>query len=246
VPLLLGRWRFFLRLTALSVLAYAASGGITLLAMGPAYGWQQYGGYARLLLNLRAQFPWRGPEAPFLGYNHSVTQVVVFLLGVSPATLRMATLVKALLLLPLALVAARLLRRPSGQPGHQVPALALDLAFTLYLGTFIWLDMVWEATLAGAAFAYLLPKLSARSARALGWAVFVPYTLVDLWQVVSFALFGSRVLAPGPYVLTDPSIYIPLVLAVIIAFYGLLVWRLWKTTPGRSRIEPRHSEVGIC
>jgi hypothetical protein len=120
------------------------------------------------------------------------------------------------------------------------------MAFALYLGAFIWLDMVWEATLAGAALAYLLPTLHTRSARTLAWVVFLPYALVDLWQVASLALFGTRILAPGPYVLTDPSIYIPLVLAVIVAFYGLLVWRLWQAAPGPSRLGPRHSEVGIC
>jgi hypothetical protein len=64
-------------------------------------------------------------------------------------------------------------------------------------------------------------------ARILTWTVFLPYALIDAWQLVSLGLFGMDVVAPGPYILTDPSIYIPLVMIVITVFYVILVKRLW-------------------
>jgi len=231
IPMLLGRYRFFIKLMVLAVVVYAAIVGVTMLMVGPAYGWLQYTDYVRFLSEMSNNFPWRGPDMPFLGYNHSIKQIVVYLLGVTPGAFRLATGVKILLLLPLAVVALRHLFRPAGRPGRDVPRRALDLAFALYLGAFIWLDMVWEVSLGIVVFTYLLATLEGRNAKVLVWAVFLPYALVDLWQVVSFGLFGMDVVAPGPYVLTDPSIYLPLVMIVILTFYVLLMRRLWSTAP---------------
>jgi hypothetical protein len=44
------------------------------------------------------------------------------------------------------------------------------------------------------------------------------------------------VIDPGPYVLTDPSIYIPMIMIVILVFYGLLVKRLWQAVPSQQAI----------
>ena len=231
VPLLLGRHRFFLKLLGLSIVAYAAVVGIVMLAAGPAYGWQQYVEYAQFLWHMRGNLVWRGPGAPFLGYDHSITQVVVYLLGTTPTTLALATGVKLLLLIPLAAVGLRHLRQPTRRPGQMLPRLGLDLAFVLYLGAFIWLDVVWEVTFGIVVFTYLSATLEERSDRVWAWAIFLPYALVDLWQIISVAVFGFDVVVPGPFVLTDPAIYVPLVMIVILAFYALLVKRLWATAP---------------
>ena len=235
VPLLLGRYRFFLKLATLTPMAYAAIAGGSILMSGPAYGWQQHVDYVRLLARLSRDFPWRGPDAGFLGYNHSIVQTVVYLLGPTPGSLRLSACIKLLLLLPLGAVVLRHLRRPARSIGRLVPILSLDLAFALYLGAFIWLDMVWEVSLGIALFTYLLATLGRRIQRALVWAVFLPYVLVDLWQVISYAAFGTAVIAPGPYFLTDPTIYIPLVMIVILVFYALLIRRLWDAVPARRR-----------
>jgi len=229
VPLLLGRRRFFLKLMALAALVYAGVAGATMLTVGTSYGWAQYVDYFQLLYNMRRCFPWRGPSAPFLGYNHSITQIVVYLLGLSPATLRLGTGVKILLLMPIAGVSLGHLFRPVRSVGYEVPRLSLDFAFALYLGVFIWMDMVWELSLGIAVFVYLLGTLARRNARAWVCVVFLPYALLDLWRLVSLALsaLGLEVIAPGPYVLTDPAIYVPLVMFVILTFYALLVRRLW-------------------
>lgn len=227
VPLLLGRWRLFVKLVGLAILVYGAIAGITILAVGPSYGWQQYVDYFRFLWNVRDNFPWRGPDMPFLGYNHSITQSVVYLLGLSPAMLRLATGIKLLLLLPLAAVGLRHLLWPAQRVGRNVPQVALDWAFALYLGAFIWLDVIWELSLGVVVFTYLLATLRQRAARVLAWVVFLPYALLDIWRLLSVAVFGLDIVVPGPFVLTDPAIHVPLIMVVILAFYALLVKRLW-------------------
>jgi len=239
LPLLLGRYRFFLKLVALAILSYAAIVGVTIMVAGPAYGWQQHVDYVQFLARLSRDFPWRGPDSGFMGYNHSIVQIVVYFLGVTPGAMRLATGIKVLLLAPLAVVALRHLFRPAGRPGRDVPRQSLDFAFALYLGAFIWLDMVWEVSLGIVVFTYLLATLERRNThlcKILVWAVFLPYALVDFWQLASFAVFGMDVIAPGPYILTDPSIYIPLVMIVILTFYALLVRRLWVAVPARQAV----------
>jgi hypothetical protein len=60
--------------------------------------------------------------------------------------------------------------------------------------------------------------------------VFIPYAAIDLWQIGSYAIYGDKVIAAGDYILTDYSIYVPIVMLVILVFYGLLVRSLWKST----------------
>jgi hypothetical protein len=237
LPLLLGRYHFFFKLLILAVVVYAAIVGITILVAGPAYGWEQYNDYIHLLSRLGHDFPWRGPGAPFLGYNHSIKQIAVYLFGLSSVTLRLATLLKVLLLIPLMIVCLKYLLKPVKKTGRALPRLSLDLSFALYLGAFIWLDIVWEVSLGIAIFTYLLATLKQRSAKFLVWGVFLPYALVDFWQVFSFGVFGMDVIAPGPYILTDPSIYIPMVMIVILVFYALLIKRLWEAIPARQATE---------
>jgi len=132
-----------------------------------------------------------------------------------------------LLLAPLAILGLRCLLHPVNQRGSDVPQMGLDLAFALYTGVFIWLDVVWELSLGIALFTYLLATLESKTARKLIWVIFSVYALVDAWQIISYAAFGDAAIAPGPYVLTDPSIYVPLVMIVTVLFYAVLVRRLW-------------------
>ncbi|MBN1936569.1 MAG: hypothetical protein JW934_18040 [Anaerolineae bacterium] len=228
VPLFLGRFRFFFKLAGLAVLVYVIVFGLLVTITGPEYILTQYGEYVQFLGRLSRDFPWRESSAPFLGYNHSVRQVIYYVLGRSPLTRILATAFKVLLLLPLAFAGLHHLLRPVRQPGFEVPRLGLDWAFALYLGAFIWLDMVWEVSLGLVVFVYLLAVVERRGVRALLWGVFMPYVFVDLIQAASFAVWGMSVVAPGPYVLTDPSIYVPVILIAILTFYAVLVGRLWR------------------
>jgi hypothetical protein len=234
VPLLLGRRRFFARLVGLSALIYVAVTGITVLALGPAYGWKQYVDYVQFLGNMGNYFPWRGPEAGYLGYNHSIVQSTVFVLGTTPGAFALATMIKILLLLPLMVVGLCHAFWPAGRSGCERPRLALDLAFALYLGAFIWLDMVWELSLGVPLFAYLFATVQTKITRIALSIPFLLYALLDPLRLVSFALsmIGLDIVDPGPYILTDPNIYLPTIMIAILFFYGVLVVRLGNAAAG--------------
>lgn len=230
VPFLLGRFRFFLKLLGFSAIAYLLIALLVILIVGPEYGLRQHVEYVKFLGRLSDDFPWRTQSDGFIGYNNSIKQIVVYILGLAPWSLLVATWTKVILLVPLALTTLRHLRQPLQAPGYKLPQRALDLAFAFYLGAFIWLDMVWELSLGVPLFVYLLGTLDQRLTRVLAAVAFLPYALLDPWRVFSlgFTLFGWNVIAPGPYVLTDPAIYIPLIMVSILVFYGVLLMRLWR------------------
>jgi hypothetical protein len=226
LPFLLGRYRFFLKLLLGAGLAYLSVAGITILAGGFDYGLRQYHDYFAFLARLTRDYPWWGPDKPFLGYNHSIMQIVLYSLGVSAANMRLAIILKLILLLPLGWVSLKFLRHPSRKAGSEVPETALALAFALYLGAFIWLDMVWELSLGVVIFAYLLATSEQKWVRSLLWILFAPYALLDIWRLVSYLGFGDSVLYQGSYVLTDPLIYIPWIMILLLVFYTILVSKL--------------------
>lgn len=226
LPLLLGRYKFFLRLLLGSLLAYLGVAGITILAGGAGYGLQQYQDYFGFLARLARDYPWWGPDKPFLGYNHSILQIVLYYLGVSPANMRLAAIIKLILLIPLGLIGLKFLRHPLNKPGFEVPEIALVLAFVLYLGAFIWLDMVWELSLGLVIFAYLLATIQQKNIKLLLWIIFAPYALLDIWRLVSYIAWGDNILYEGAYVITDPLIYVPWIMMVLLAFYALLLQKL--------------------
>jgi hypothetical protein len=233
LPLLLGRYSFFIKLVIGAALAYLSVAGITILAGGAEYGIQQYQDYFGFLSRLTRVYPWWGPDKPFLGYNHSILQIVLYVLGVSPANMRLATIIKLILLLPLGWISLKFLRNPSNQAGREVPETALALVFALYLGAFIWLDMVWELSLGIVIFAYLLATTKQRGTRILLWVLFGPYALLDIWRLVSYIALGDSVLYQGAYVLTDPLIYLPWIMVVLLVFYAILLLRLHRFPASR-------------
>ncbi len=182
-------------LIAGAALAYLAVTAITVIGGGIEYGLAQYRDYFGFLARLSRDFPWWGPDKPFLGYNHSVMQTVLYLLGVSPGTMGLATVIKLLILAPLGFLGLRLLVKPLDKPATEVPQIALDLVFVLYLGAFVWLDMVWELSLGVVIFAYLLATATQKWARIVIWVLFAPYALLDIWRLFSYLAFGDEILA---------------------------------------------------
>jgi len=226
LPLLLGRRRFFFQLVGGAAIAYLLVAGITVYAGGIDYGLRQYSEYFGYLARLSREFPWRGPDDPFLGYNHSIMQIVLYNFGVSSITMKFATAVKAILLVPLGWVGFQYLTRPIDQRGEDGPLLALDLGFALYLGAFIWLDMVWELSLGIAIFTYLIGTLENKKITSFLWAIFLPYATADILRLVSYILFGDAILYEGAYVLDDVLIYLPWIMMTMLAFYAILIARL--------------------
>jgi hypothetical protein len=226
LPLLLGRYKFFFQLLVGSLLAYLAVAGITILAGGVGYGLRQYQDYFGFLARVSRDYPWWGPDKPFLGYNHSILQIVLYYLGVSAANMRIATIIKLLLLIPLGWIGLKFLQYPLNKRGYDFPEIALVLTFALYLGAFIWLDMVWELSLGLVIFAYLLATLEQKAIKTFLWILFAPYALLDIWRLVSYIALGENVLYQGAYVLTDPLIYVPWIMIILLVFYALLLQRL--------------------
>lgn len=226
LPLLLGRYRFFFKLLGGAALAYLIVAGITILAGGFEYGLRQYQDYFGFLGRLTRDYPWWGPDKPFLGYNHSIMQIVLYALGVSTTTMRLATIMKLILLLPLGWVALKFLQNSNKLAAKQVPETALALVFALYLGAFIWLDMVWELSLGIVIFAYVLATSEDKWSRYVVWLLFGVYALLDIWRLVSYIVLGDDVLYQGAYVLSDPFIYIPWIMMVLLVFYVMLLMKL--------------------
>lgn len=228
LPLLLGRYRFCFRLLALTVIGYGVIIGLVATQVGWSYGLQQYTDYGKLLLSLLGgNYAWKEPGFAFLGYNHSITQILAYLFGATPAVMRASLLVRIVLLLPLAAIAWRHLRHPSRCPGREVPQLSLDLVFGFYLAAFVWLNVVWELTLSIVVFVYLVATLHDRRVKAVLWTIFLLYALLDAWRLFSYALVGPSVLMGNAFVWTDPALYVPVVMLLILALYFVMIGRLW-------------------
>lgn len=221
LPLLMRRYGFFLRLALGSIAIYVAGALAASATLGWAYTWQQYRDYADFLLNMAAHFPWRTPDMS-LGYNHSLLQIGYHLFGVARWVRVWVVALKIGLLAPIAVVAWRWRRRPE-PPTRRM---GLEMAFALYLGAFLWLDVLWEVTLAIVVYGYLVSVWR-------GWrrswpvrALFLIYAWQDVWLVLTYALVGEA-MTEG-YFWLDPATHVPLVMMALLACYGAVLWRLWR------------------
>jgi hypothetical protein len=180
---------------------------------------------------LGQDFPWRGPETGFLGYNHSIKQIFVYFLGNTPTNLLIATIVKTVLLVPLVVITIHRIFHPIRQPNLQI-TVVLETALLIYLGAFIWLDIVWEASLAIAVFTYLMAAIPNRTPKIIITGIFLPYAILDVWRLLCY-IAGSPMIN-GAYLKWDYSMYIPTTMIVILTFYTVLVAKLWPW-PIRAR-----------
>ena len=238
IPLLLGRYRFFAKLLISSLAIYLALGLIALFAGGPAYVWGQYKDYISLLFRLGQDFPWRGPASGFLGYNHSIKQIFAYFLGVTPTNLIIATIVKIILIIPMAVIVIHRIIHPIRQLSLQIAAV-LETALLIYLGAFIWLDIVWEASLAIAIFSYFMSVITNKTQKIIIIGVFMLYAIQDIWRLLIYAA-GSPMIN-GAYLQWDYSMYIPTIMIVILTFYAVFVARLW---PWHTRSQNKQIPTG--
>jgi hypothetical protein len=229
IPLFLIRYKFFFKMLLWAIVSYAAISLFTILVGRPDYVLGQYRDYLQLLTRLGNDFPWRVPEAGFLGYNHSIKQIFAFYGGISASTLTIATIVKLVLLIPLAVITIPRLLRPVRQLEQAEPWL-LEVVLLIYLGVFIWLDIVWEAFLTIAIFGYLLSALKARWQKIALACIFVPYAILDAWRLIAYVT-GSPMITDA-YLQWDYSMYFPIIMIVILTFYVILAVRQW---PRRAR-----------
>jgi hypothetical protein len=223
IPLLLGERRFFARLVAYALLAYGILAGVMVVVLGPEYIWAQHVAFVQHLTSIGGRLPWLA-NAPYLGYNHSVTSVMTYVLGLNETTLRLSVVVRLVLLLPLVRVILLQLLRPVRRDVRDADRLSVAFFLALYMGTWVWLDMVGEIALGVAVFVYLAQRTTARR---LILAVFLPYVFVDIWRL---ATLGVDMVAGVGLVdmermvfYADPMYYAPVLLCIILVFYALLV-----------------------
>ena len=91
--------------------------------------------------------------------------------------------------------------------------------------------MVWELSLGIVIFAYLLAVTGPGWIRSTLWVLFGVYALLDIWRLVSYLALGDDVLYQGAYVLTDPLIYVPWIMLVLLTFYSTLIVKLNRSIP---------------
>ncbi len=227
LPLLFGQYRFFIKLWAGAIAAYLAAFGLTLLAGGWDYGWKQWSDYFHFLSTLSWNWPWRTAAVNGrIDYIHSIAQLTIYFMGVTPAAFGVATLIKSFLLLPLALTCLKVWRQ-RGQAGAAPQALdlRLGLVFALYLAVLFMIDIVQEISLAPVVLAYLLVSLPERRYQWLAWSALLPHALLMVWTLGAFFIVGLDVINK-PTLLSAPDRYIPILMIVVLVFYGLLLVKL--------------------
>jgi hypothetical protein len=224
LPLLRGRDRFFWRLLVSTVGAYIAALLLTSGALGWRYGLAQYRDYANFLLQMTGNFRWRGSDMS-LGYNHSLMQIGYHYFGIRPAVRVVVTLLKVLLLSPLLWVAWRMRSlQTAGKPAGR--RLSLTAVWALYLGAFLWLDVLWEITLGLVVYVYLRALWGAKPWTWLIRVPFLLYAFQDVWLVATYLVIGEGLTAD--YFWLDPATHIPLIMIALLALYGGVLWQLWQ------------------
>lgn len=216
VPLLIGRWRFALRLWAWTLAAYLGTALAWMLLAGWDYGLAQYRDYASFLLGMTDNFFWAGAE-PSLGYNHSLLQIAYHSFGVSPAVRVVVTVVKVILELPLIVLGVRSMVRRWNAPAVDRAA-GVEMAWLLYLAAFLWLDVIWEITLGIVVFTWLAAELPVRREYHVATWLFVLYALQDVWMVAMYAAVGDRLMEG--YFWLDPATHIPVVMLALLGLVG--------------------------
>lgn len=239
IPLCLREWKFLFKLLGGAGLLYLACMGASMLAVGSGFIFSQYLAYFRFMSGLNSYFPWT--KLPFLGYNHSILQTLIHFSHwpYSALTVGTATLIKGVLLAPLVWASWHFGR------AHRTQAHALMLALGWYLAIFLMMDVVWEVTLVLPILALVWPILRNTLERwGLGILIFI-YAALDIWQIISYLIWGDAILWQGnSYMLTDPALYIPIILLVLLAFYAILLRQLLaQELPSRQAISPNIEAV---
>ncbi|MBI5960093.1 MAG: DUF2029 domain-containing protein [Chloroflexi bacterium] len=226
LPFLLRRWRFGFRLLIGGLVVFAALVGLTILIGGYDYVSGQFGDYLDTLRSIPRTFAWSTSEDGHFGFNHSIMQIVIFFGGVNSGSFAGATLIKAALWLPLLWAGWLALRRKTSA----LPGWPVEWVLVLYSAIFILIDVMHEVTWVLIVFAYLHVMIQDRILRRLLSVLVWLYVLADILTIAAYALWLPEMMG-----------YVPLALLVLLAFYGVLVFRLLAELrrPGGPEIAER-------
>jgi hypothetical protein len=93
------------------------------------------------------------------------------------------------------------------------------------------MDVVWEVTLTLPILALLWPTLRAGWEKWTCGILIGTYAALDIWQMASYSIWGDAILWQGnSYVLTDPALYVPVILLVLLVLYAALLRNLFRST----------------
>jgi hypothetical protein len=233
IPLCQRDFKFLFKSLAGSALVYLGCVGLTMAAAGGNYVMGQYFAYFEFVKSLNAFFPWS--KLPFLGYNHSILQTVIYFTGLSYSSLAVGitAFIKIVFMVPLVYLSWQFGRNRRSQSS------ALMLALAWYVGVFFLMDIVWEVTLILPILAMIWPVLRNRTEK---WIVAFPivlYVLLDFWQIASYLIWGDAILwQDSGYLLTDPAIYFPIILLVLLLVYVMLIRDLFN-----QQLSPRQAQL---
>lgn len=239
LPLVLGRFRFFFKLLLTTLAGYLGIVAVTILLLGWDYGIAQYRDYYTMLAVAPLKISWHGPEQ-FIGYDHSIAQIYFYLLGYHPSAWPIVRLIKLALIAPLGIVTVLAWLPPKAGKLARADH-AFEAFFALYFAAFIWLDLVWEITLAIILFHYLWSgSMSPRAKWAFGLP-FLLYALADIWRAIGMPLSAllmglDTIAALGPPIWADPLFRIPVIMIVILTAYFLLTARLFRVISVPERV----------
>lgn len=213
LPLLFGRWRYFAKLLAAIVAAYALVTGITILVVGPATGVTLYGEYLRFLTSITQNYPW---GSFYLGYNHSWYSILHWLFGIQAWTPAAVASLKIATFAPLGWLIWKWLR---GRFADRATG-ALGLTLALHLWSMTLLDQLWELSLAIVVAGYLTSAGSPRVQR-FALAIGAPFALLGVAQLVGWRIAQWLGASPDQ---GDPTAIFPLIMIAALGLYALLVW----------------------
>jgi hypothetical protein len=212
---------------ATTFIAYVAMAGITLLLIGPAYGWQQYAAYFFVTHPINPSL-WQGNTSLLVPHIVRLLLLVpLFLIAARHLITRVRFAIGEIMLMLVS--SCRHRPRQAYASPSQSPRLALDWLFLLYL---ILATRAGQATLpnlplATVIFPYLLATSHSRTVRVSLACAFIPYALLDIWRVGQFALQPATIAFDALGAIDHPILW-PAALAAISVFGLTLSIRLWR------------------
>jgi hypothetical protein len=219
IPLLFGRYRFFVKLLFLTLFGCILTVLLTLTLVGWKYGLSQYQACVKYALQSSKYYSWRTPRDGPLGYNHSLRQVIYYYFGQTTFVAGLVNLLQQVLTLPFFLIAFGYIINPLKCRCNKKPLVIIDLSFALYLSVCLWLDFLWQLIFSIVILVYLLHFSKKPWVKNLLWLLFIPYALIDVWQALSYLFFGPSVVDAVGFLTIDPSLHFPFLLILLLAIY---------------------------
>lgn len=238
LPLLLGRWPFFLKVMLGCLIGYGLLAGAIILLAGPTYGQTLYRDYVIFLTTIAERYPW---SDYYLGYNHSWQSILHWFFGRQAWVPAVVTGLRLVLFLPLIWLGYRWWQDRPWANVSPSGSVALGIVLAAHMWSMVSLDQLWEVTSAIIVFIYLF-AVGSRPIRRLAIAIFVPFALLGLeqlagWKVASIVAISADRL--------DISAQLPVIMATALGLYiltlrvvdGLLASNRSETEEIRGKLE---------